>query len=161
LEQLKQEFLAIQAMENRQSAGYALEKLLNRLFEIFGLSPKEPFRVIGEQIDGSFELDNVLFLLEAKWTKEQIGSAELYVFRAKVDGKSSHTRGLFISISGFSGPGLTAIRQNKTPNFIMMDGVHLFRVLDGHISLVDLLRQIRRHFDQTGNPYLPASDLDG
>jgi hypothetical protein len=33
-------------------------------------SPREASRVVGEQIDGSFELDHEVGLLEAKWHQE-------------------------------------------------------------------------------------------
>jgi hypothetical protein len=42
-------------------AGLALERFLTELFELFALKPRRPFRVIGEQIDGSFELDHDSF----------------------------------------------------------------------------------------------------
>ena len=65
LEQLKRQFFALHDDENRQSAGLQLEKVLNRLFALHALSPREAFRVVGEQIDGSFLLDHEVYLLEA------------------------------------------------------------------------------------------------
>jgi len=57
LRQLKEDFLVLAAERDRNRAGFGLERLLNRLFDIFELRPRQPFRVVGEQIDGSFELD--------------------------------------------------------------------------------------------------------
>ena len=37
--------------------GYAFEAFLNRLFDEFGLSPRKALKIVGEQIDGSLELD--------------------------------------------------------------------------------------------------------
>lgn len=58
LRQLKEDFFQLAAEGDRNRAGLALEKLLNRLFEIYELRPRQPFRVVGEQIDGSFELES-------------------------------------------------------------------------------------------------------
>lgn len=88
LAELKSNFLALHGVADRQKAGLALEKLLTRLFTLNGLAPHEPFRVVGEQIDGSFELDNEVYLLEAKWHKESRPAADLYIFREKIEGKS-------------------------------------------------------------------------
>lgn len=55
LQQLKDDFFQLAADHDRNRAGLALETLLNRLFEIFDLQPRQPFRVVGEQIDGSFQ----------------------------------------------------------------------------------------------------------
>jgi hypothetical protein len=46
--------------------GRAFESFLNDLFAAYGLSPRNPFRLTGEQIDGSFELGQDTYLLEAK-----------------------------------------------------------------------------------------------
>ena len=70
MEELKREFLALHESGDRQAAGLQLEKVLSRLFALHGLSHREPFRVVGEQIDGSFELDHEVYLLEAKWHRQ-------------------------------------------------------------------------------------------
>jgi hypothetical protein len=50
-----------------QPRGYAFEGFLTRLFNKFGLEAREPFRLRGEQIDGSFVLANETYLIEGKW----------------------------------------------------------------------------------------------
>ena len=74
LRELKDCFLELAADRDRNRAGLALEKLLNRLFEAFTLQPRQPFRVVGEQIDGSFQLDGHIYLLESKWKSTSTGS---------------------------------------------------------------------------------------
>jgi hypothetical protein len=43
------------------------EGFLNELFAGFGLAPRGAFRLVGEQIDGSFRLHGQTYLVEAKW----------------------------------------------------------------------------------------------
>lgn len=62
---LKDHFLQLATEGDRKKAGFALEQLLNQLFQIFELQPRQPFKVIGEQIDGSFLLDSQIYLVEA------------------------------------------------------------------------------------------------
>jgi hypothetical protein len=57
--------------------GYAYERFLKDLFDANGLAARASFRLVGEQIDGSFELAAETYLLEAKWTNLPIGVAEL------------------------------------------------------------------------------------
>ena len=85
--ELKDQYFALYGEPDRQKAGLSLEKVLNRLFALHGLAPREPFKVTGEQIDGSFELDHETYLLEAKWHKDPIPEAELLTFRGKIEGK--------------------------------------------------------------------------
>ena len=65
LEVLKGKFLELYTLADRSKAGLALEKLLTELFELSGLKPRKSFCVVGEQIDGSFELDHETYLLQA------------------------------------------------------------------------------------------------
>lgn len=159
LEALREEFLALHALGGRQEAGIKLEGLLTRLFTLFDLEPNGPFRVVGEQIDGSFDLDREVYLLEAKWTAEKVSEAALLVLRGKIEGKSQFTRGLFLSINGYTPDAVEAITRGKSPNFIMLDGSHFYRVLDSHVRLDTILRRLVRHLAETGAPYLPAGML--
>jgi len=156
LADLRAEFLELHGLLNRQKAGIELEPLLTRLFTLFDLAPSRPFRVIGEQIDGAFNLDQNVYLVEAKWTSDRVNESTLLILRGKIEGKSQFTRGLFLSINGYTSEAPVAITKGKQQNFIMMDGAHLFRVLEGHVRLDDLLRRLVRHLAETGEPYLPV-----
>ncbi|MBK8285808.1 MAG: restriction endonuclease, partial [Ahniella sp.] len=142
-----------------QKAGFAFEKILNRLFALHGLAPREPFRVTGEQIDGSFELDHETYLVEAKWEKDPVSEASLLVFRGKIEGKSAYTRGAFISLSGVSTDAKTAISYGKQPTFFVIDGYDLAMVLSGDIDLDGFLRQRRRILAEEGALVVPYTDL--
>ena len=130
---LRESFYRLCQETDRQKAGLALEGLLNGLFEIAGMNPRHPFRVTGEQIDGSFELDNEIYLLEAKWERSPVPESDLLVFRGKVEGKSQFTRGAFLSVNGFSAESKDAISRGKQPNFFLLDGYDLTVVLEGQI----------------------------
>ena len=65
IDSLLAELLALPAMEPHPR-GYAFERFLTRLFEAYGLDPREPFKLIGEQIDGSFQLAGETYLLESR-----------------------------------------------------------------------------------------------
>jgi hypothetical protein len=159
LDKLKAEFLELQAMADRQKAGKLFESFLNRLFTLFDLAPTKPFEVTGEQIDGAFMLDTHVYLVEAKWHHDRIETGELFQFRVKIEGKTAFTRGVFISVSGFTSGGQEAIRTNKQANFLMMDGAHLYRVLTGGDRLDSMLRDLVRLWAERGDPYIPVADL--
>ena len=159
LQQLREEFYSLHGQQDRQAAGLSLEQLLNQLFRLFGLKPREPFRLGGEQIDGSFQLDDDTYLLEAKWESQPLSQAPLLVFRGKVEGKSLFTRGLLISIFGFSQQALDAITRGKQPNFFLADGYDLTLVLEGQAKLDDLLRAKLRRLCEEGKMFVSAKDL--
>ncbi|MDD3323488.1 MAG: restriction endonuclease [Paludibacter sp.] len=115
--------------DSPQSRGFAFEKYLKEFFEINGLQPRGSFKLIGEQIDGSFILHNEVYLLEAKWTSKPIDKANLVVFNEKVSSKSGFTRGLYISYSGYSEEALKTFATGRTINIVLMTVQELAIVL--------------------------------
>jgi hypothetical protein len=159
LRQLKEEFLRLSLDSDRSKAGLALERLLNRLFEIFELQPRLPFRVVGEQIDGSFELEGQIYLLESKWEKHPLPEADLLVFRGKIEGKSAFTRGVFIALNDISADARDAITRGKAPSFFVMNGHDLIMILAEAITLTDFLRRRVRLLAEAGRVCVPFSEL--
>lgn len=160
-EQLKSEFYELSKHPNRHLAGIGLEKILNGLFEIYELAPRGPFRVKGEQIDGSFELDSEIYLLEAKWVSRKISQSPLLLFKGKIEGKSAFTRGVFIALNGYTTQALEAITRGKQANFFLMDGYDLAAALEGRIRLDDLMRAKLRRLAEEGKVFVSAVELKG
>ena len=133
-----------------QSRGFAFEKFLNVLFDEFGLNPRKSFKLLGEQIDGSFELDGEYYLVEAKWQEKPLGNSDLLTFNGKIAGKSAWSRGIVISYSGFSKDGLDAFGKGRATNLITMDGQDLYAILSKNISLTEALKKKIRWTAETG-----------
>jgi hypothetical protein len=142
-----------------QKRGLAFERFLSSLFQLFGLDPRGSFRLHGEQIDGSFEIGAEIYLLEAKWHRQPIGEAPLLVFREKVESKSTWSRGLFISYSGFTSKGIEQFSRGRATNIIGMSGQDLFLILEGRIPLVDAILKKARKAAETGQFYVPVQEL--
>ena len=159
LQQLKEDFFSLAADHDRNGAGLALETLLNRLFGVYGLQPRQPFRVVGEQIDGSFQLDGDIYLIESKWEKPPLPEADLLVFRGKIEGKSTFTRGVLIALNDVSEQARDAITRGKAPSFFVMNGHDLMMILSEAISLPDFLRKRVRLLAEEGRMCVHFSQL--
>ena len=146
---LKEHFNKLVTSENYQKRGYDLEKFLYGLFMLYDLEPKGSFKNAGEQIDGAFTFQGTDFLLEAKW-KRQVDRNDLADFCHKVETKFKTAVGLLVTISGVT-------KDAISPHFksiIIMDGIDIIAILDGRVSLTDLLFKKRRKAIETGNIYL-------
>jgi hypothetical protein len=137
--------------------GYEFERFLKVLFDAYHLSARASFRLIGEQIDGSFAMHNETYLLEAKWQNAPVGTADLYTFEGKLGEKASWSRGLFVSNSGFSQEGLQAFGRGK--RLICMDGFDLSEMLRLRLSIVEVLEAKVRKAAETGSPFASVRDL--
>ncbi|MCP4146581.1 MAG: restriction endonuclease, partial [bacterium] len=130
-----------------------------RLFEVFDLQPGGGFRNVGEQIDGSIQMGNDVFLVEAKWHKKPIPRADLAVFSDKVTGNAVGTRGLFFSISGYSEEGLIAFAKGKPTSIFGFDKADLEYVLDGKMTLPAAIALKIRHAGKTNELFKPLTAL--
>ena len=90
---------------------------------------------------GLFELESQVYLLESKWEKQPLPEADLLIFRGKIEGKSTFTRGVFIALNDISLPARDAITRGKAPSFFVMNGHDLMMILSEAISLTDFLRK--------------------
>jgi hypothetical protein len=157
--QLKERFSQLSTEKDRNKAGLALENLLNELFEAFDLRPRQPYRVVGEQIDGSFELDGHVYLVESKWEKHALPEADLLIFKGKIESKSPFTRGVFIALNGITEPAKYAITRGQAPPFFVMDGYDLLMILSEAIDLREFLRRRVRLLAEEGCVCVPFTSL--
>jgi hypothetical protein len=140
-----------------QPRGYAFEDFLKTSFTAFGLEARDPFRLRGEQIDGSFLLGYEVYLLEAKWQNYPSGIDHLHTFHGKVEQKAAWTRGLLISYSGFSSDALHAFGRGK--RVICMDGYDLSEALTRELPLKSVLERKVRRAGETGEAFARVVDL--
>lgn len=159
---LLENLLKIQKLPS-QEKGFAFERFLNELFEVFELNPRNSFRLVGEQIDGSLELDGETYLIEAKWENKKTGLQDLLCFHGKVAGKAIWSRGIFISYTGFTDEALKAFLRGRSTNLITLIGQDLYFVLTGNEgAYMDLDQAIRikvRYAAETGNIGVSAYEL--
>jgi hypothetical protein len=66
---------------------------------------------------------------------------------------------LFISDCGFSQDGLTAFSRGRSTNIIGMTGQDIFFILEGAMSLVDVINRKARHAAETGEFFISVFDL--
>lgn len=139
--------------------GLAFETFLNELFTLSAMPPRAPFRLSGEQIDGSFEAEGQTYLVEAKWESKKIGQAELLVSSGKISGKAQWARGVFVSFSGFTAEGLEAFARGKATNLVCMDRFDLYFVLGGGAPLMELLSRKLRRAAEENTAFIPAKEI--
>ncbi len=142
-----------------QKRGYAFENFLNTLFKYFNLDPHSSFKIIGEQIDGSFKFENEIYLVEAKWQNSLTNNSDLLVLYGKIDEKAKWTRGVFISYTGFTDDALVAFSKGKSTNMVGFTGQDLYLILENGINLTDALSKKIRIAAETGEFYVPIFKL--
>jgi hypothetical protein len=157
IEDLRQRFLVLEAAQDRQQAGRDLERLLTDYFILFDMEPRLSYSIEREQIDGSLSYDTDDYIIEVRWRNQPVDRADADVFATKVRRKGKNAVGLFVSIAGFTQDALDQYRE-ATP-FIAMNGSDLYLALDQRVRLDDLIKAKKRHANETGNCFLPATAI--
>ncbi len=135
--------------------GYALEEVLRELSTLFHLETTEPYRVNGEQIDGSLKYDGEHYIIEAKWQDKAAANEAVYQFAGKIEGKM-YGRGLFISIHGFSENVVASLVAGKAIKTVFVDGGDLIVVLEGLITFTEMLDRKIKAAQTKGLIYIDA-----
>jgi hypothetical protein len=138
-ERFRLRFTDLIAQPDPQQRGYMLERFLNEFLAFEGLDPRASFKLIGEQIEGSFEWANKVHLVEARWVKNPIAGDGFSQLMYKIEEKSADTRGLFLSINSYSEKALEGLKMKGPLRFVCIDGAHLMRCLQPGGGFVRLL----------------------
>ncbi|NTE56613.1 hypothetical protein G6M78_16180 [Agrobacterium tumefaciens] len=154
---LEQEFLALTTMnEAPQQRGFAFERFLKRWFDVWGLDAHASFRIVGEQVDGSFQHEGSTYLVEAKWHSRPADAAMLHSFQGKLLERPDWTRGLYVSYGSFSGESFDAFTARR---LIMMDGADIYHALNRRLDLGEVVRKKVRYHSERRQPFARVTDL--
>lgn len=143
---------AISEAPDAQKRGYIFENFLNYYFTLEGLKPREPFKIRGQQVDGSIELNKSIYLIEAKWKKKKISKPDVVQFQKKVEERSGITRGIFISLSGFSDEAINPSGLGRT-KIILVEVKEIKDILTKRVSLKKMLEDKVRILAEEGKPF--------
>jgi hypothetical protein len=150
LDTLRLAYAKVKSNPDAHARGYDFQEFLQLLFAAYDLEPQGPFRVGGEEIDGSFVLDSEIYLLEARWRSKPTAKSDLVVFHSKVTGKSTFTRGAFVSMGPFQPEGLAEFSRGKPPGFVIVSRKELEETIAGRERLDTLLRRKVRRVAERG-----------
>jgi hypothetical protein len=132
-------FLKTKGNKERAQRGFAFEKLLSELFKLEQIQIKDSFRSGIGQVDGAIIHNNTIYHVEAKWQAKKQTLADIAAFQVKVNNTLEGTKGLVISISGFSKKGIDLLKTGGKPNIIFWTGDFMEAILSGRITATELL----------------------
>jgi hypothetical protein len=148
LAELRDQFGALFMERDPHRRGKSLEGVLNRYFQLEGLSVREAFvfREAGErgpleQIDGVIELDGDLYLVEMKWWDAELAPGDVAQHMVRV-GHRAGMRGLTISASGYTEAAIVMCRDElQRCVFVLAELRELVMWLERQDPVAEMLRQ--------------------
>ena len=153
--EIQKRLMAIENEATPQKKGYAFEKFLVWLFNLFNLEPRAAYKTESDQIDGSFQLGDFTVLMEAKYQKKVKNKDDLILFNDKLEHKSTSAKGLFISYSQVSDNALSYF-SNHGARMTILYTHEIFQMCLYQADLKKILKAKFRHLDETGCIWYPV-----
>jgi restriction system protein len=146
-DELRRQLAGLSSMTDPRQRGLALERVLNEIFKLDGISVRDSFTistdsgVIGEQVDGLIGMDNRLIMVEAKWLSKPIGRGEVSSHLVRLFSRPG-VQGLFVSASHFTNPAIEECERALAHRVIVLAEVNELLMLleEPEASIADWLR---------------------
>ncbi len=147
LQRIKNELYILFGEKNPQLRGKKLEKVLNDLFDHFGVLIKEAFTINGdnkegivEQIDGAIEIDGQIYLVEMKWLSSNVDVGDVSRHLVRLHGRSN-AAGIFISVSGYTKAAIDVCVGALNQKLLVLCKLEEFvNVIEAESNLKDYLK---------------------
>ena len=114
-----------------QQRGQRFNEFIAELLRCWGLDRVEAsVRSVGE-IDVTFAVDGTRFILEAKWEQSPVGFGPIAKLRGRIAQRLAGTRGVLLSMSGYSGEALEDMFRGQQMDMLLLDQTHLGATVSG------------------------------
>lgn len=127
-----------------QIRGTRFEAIVHEVLEAEGLAPRGPVRNPGEELDRTFSIHPLNYLLECKWEQGPIESGPVRGFMDKVRRKAEGTFGVFLSMNGFVRGINASASEGQRLNCVGITGVQFIGILEGHTTWCRIVEAARR-----------------
>lgn len=128
-DELRRKLARLSSMTDARQRGYELERVLNEIFKLDGISVRDSFTismesgVVGEQVDGLIGMDNQLIMVEAKWHSKPIGRDAVSSHLVRLFSRPG-VQGLFVSASPFTTPAVEECERALAHRVIVLAEVN-------------------------------------
>ena len=141
--------------------GYVLQELFTRLFNLYRIPVLNSFTRNdgGEQIDGAFIMDSWHYVVECRWRAKLADIRQLDGLKGQIDRAGKQTLGIYLSINGWSKNVEPLLKQNPDKSIFLVDGADIHAVLQGKISLRQLLQGKLAALNLRSEPYAAVADV--
>ena len=142
-----------------QQRGQRLNEFIAELLRCWGLDRVDAnVRSVGE-IDVTFAVNGTRFILEAKWEQGPVDYGPMAKLRGRITQRLAGTRGVLLSMSGYSDEALEGIVRGQQPDMLLLDRTHLEAMLSGLRSPADLFTELMDRASYRGEVQVPLTDL--
>jgi hypothetical protein len=142
-----------------QQRGQRFNEFIAELLRCWGLDRVDASVRSAGEIDVTFAVNGTRFILEAKWEQGPVDYGPMAKLRGRITQRLAGTRGVLLSMSGYSAEALEGIVRGQQPDMLLLDRTHLEAMLSGLRSPADLFTELMDRASYRGQVQVPLTDL--
>lgn len=141
-----------------QRRGEEFNRLIAEMLIAYGIKADVSVRGRGE-IDVTFKVNGVRFILEAKWESTKTNTAKIAKLQRRVEQRFVATIGIFLSMSGYSREAISDLKDSRRLDVLLLDGSHFEAMLSGFVPPDELFDLLADRASYMGEGYYPLSSI--
>lgn len=162
LKKLSERYRSIRDLEDGMTAqrrGQEFNNLIADIFQSYGIPARAGVRRSIGEIDVHFAIGGNRYILEAKWESRPVDQGAIAKLRDRLAESLAGTRGVLLSMSGFTPEAIMSTRFGKQLSLVLMDRSHIEALLSGVLDPIELIDGMVDYASFMGEPTAPVSEL--
>jgi len=148
---------------NKKERGFEFEKLINKICDDKEILILKSYKTADseQQIDGAIEINNKIFLIEAKWEDTAtLAASKLFSFLGKINSKIEGTLGIFISHNELSENFISSVRNGLRQNCILIHGEDNIKdIVDQTVDIKEFIWYIFQQASTKNRSFVKTSEF--
>jgi Holliday junction resolvase-like predicted endonuclease len=141
------------------SRGTELNRLIADVLDCYGIRANASARQGYGEIDVTFTVEGIRFVLEAKWEQDKTDTGKISKLQTRVRQRLTNTVGIFMSIAGYTSEALRDVNIGGRLEVLLIDQSHLEAIISGIIPPTELFGLLVDKASYEGGPYYSLEEL--
>jgi Holliday junction resolvase-like predicted endonuclease len=142
-----------------QTRGTELNKLIADVLDCYGIRASASVGQGYGEIDVTFTIEGIRFVLEAKWEQEKTDTGKISKLQKRVRQRLITTVGVFVSMAGYTPEAVDDVNVGERLEVLLLDRSHLEAMIAGIVPPGELFGLLVDKASYEGGPYYPLEEV--
>jgi Holliday junction resolvase-like predicted endonuclease len=139
--------------------GTELNRLIADALDSYGIRANASVRQGYGEIDVTFTVEGIRFVLEAKWEQEKTDTGSISKLQKRVRQRLIATVGVFVSMAGYTKEAVDEVNVGERLEVLLLDRSHLEAMISGIVPPTELFGLLVDKASYEGHPYYSLEEL--
>jgi hypothetical protein len=141
------------------SRGTELNRLIADVLDCYGIRANASARQGYGEIDVTFTVEGIRFVLEAKWEQDKTDTGKISKLQTRVRQRLTNTVGVFMSMAGYTSDAVREVNIGGRLEVLLIDRSHLEAMISGVVPPTELFGLLVDKASYEGGPYYSLEEL--